>query len=179
MRIITTAVICLFFSLLPSKNFAQVGIGTTTPKSILDIHSFDADNPSATDGILIPRVNVLPSSNPGSDQDGMLVYLTANDGSHERGFQYWNGSKNSWEALVSKEESHSDSETENNNSTIASYTRGVKIVNGEFANKNLNDFDLDLSNTSASVFILNETGREKQSVNITGIKGGTDGRVIT
>ena len=175
MRFITTAAFCVAFALLPLISFSQVGIGTTAPKSLLDINTFDADNPSITDGILIPRVNVLPSSAPGHDQDGMLLYLKQDYGSHKRGFHFWDSQKNEWGDLSSASSSSSDSGV----STTVPYTRGVKIVHDHFANQNLNNYNLNLATSTASVFILTETGNQRQSVNITGITGGTDGRVIT
>ena len=39
---------------------AQVGIGTDSPNSIIDIRATDTITPSNTDGILIPRVKALP-----------------------------------------------------------------------------------------------------------------------
>lgn len=175
MRFITTAAFCAAFALLPLFSFSQVGIGTTAPKSLLDINTFDADNPAATDGILIPRVNVLPSRTPGQDQDGMLLYLKQDYGSHKRGFHFWDSQKNEWGDLSTASSSASNSDV----STTVPYTRGVKIVYGNYANKTINDFDLDLANTNASVFILKETGSQKQSVYINGIAGGTDGRIVT
>lgn len=175
MRFITTAAFCVAFALLPLISFSQVGIGTTAPKSLLDINTFDADNPSVTDGILVPRVNVLPSAAPGNDQDGMLLYLKNDYGSYKRGFHYWDSAKNEWGDLSSASSSSSDSGV----STTVPYTRGVKIVHDHFANQNLNNYNLNLATSTASVFILTETGSQKQSVNFNGIAGGTDGRVIT
>jgi len=65
----------MLFQLFYSLN-AQVGIGTTTPKSSLDITVSDASNPESTDGLLIKRIDVFPAINPTRAQQGMMVYLT-------------------------------------------------------------------------------------------------------
>jgi len=53
--------------------YSQVGIGTTSPKSILDISASVQAAPTIQDGILIPRIDVYPS-NPTVNQQGMLVF---------------------------------------------------------------------------------------------------------
>ena len=78
--------IMLFFGYLSAT--AQVGIGNTDPKSALDISASNTATPSNTDGILIPRIDNFPSSNPAADQDGMLVFVTGN-GTPTKGFYFW------------------------------------------------------------------------------------------
>lgn len=80
---------------------AQVGINTTTPHAQLEIKSSDATNPANTDGILIPKVDVFPATNPTADQDGMLVYLTTDVGANLKGFYFWDNASTSWKALQS------------------------------------------------------------------------------
>lgn len=72
--------------------YSQVGINTTEPQATLDVRGVNHNGPvTATDGILVPRVNSL--ANDGS-QEGQLVYLIENSGSLKSGFYHWNGS--SW-----------------------------------------------------------------------------------
>ena len=85
--------IMLFFGYLSAT--AQVGIGNTDPKSALDISASNTATPSNTDGILIPRIDNFPSSNPAADQDGMLVFVTGN-GTPTKGFYFWNNTTTSW-----------------------------------------------------------------------------------
>jgi len=75
---------------------AQVGIGTTTPKSSLDITVSDSANPTNTDGLLIPRIDIFPAVNPTTAQQGMLVYLTTTVGANAPGFYYWNNTITTW-----------------------------------------------------------------------------------
>ena len=78
-----------------SIGFAQVGIGNTDPKSSLDISASSTSTPANTDGILIPRIDEFPSSDPGADQDGMLVFVTGN-GAPAKGFYYWEKGTTTW-----------------------------------------------------------------------------------
>ncbi|MFK5982364.1 MAG: tail fiber domain-containing protein [Flavobacteriaceae bacterium] len=73
--------IIIFFNI----SIAQVGIGNTNPKATLDITASNVATPSNTDGILIPRVNAFPVTNPTANQDGMLVFLTTT-----KIFYFWN-----------------------------------------------------------------------------------------
>ena len=78
---------------------AQVGIGTTSPQSLLDLAVSDPSNPSYTDGLLIPRLDALPLNTPKAEQHGMLIYLTTATGSKTPGFHYWDmnaGSTGDW-----------------------------------------------------------------------------------
>ncbi|GGG07829.1 hypothetical protein GCM10011344_05480 [Dokdonia pacifica] len=87
---------------------AQVGINTTNPKAILDILASNSTTPSATDGMLIPRISNFPSTNPVADQQSMLVYLTvARTGvnisgtpqDYGVGFYYWDNTIPNWVAI--------------------------------------------------------------------------------
>ncbi|NHN27413.1 hypothetical protein FIA58_017165 [Flavobacterium jejuense] len=78
---------------------AQVGVNTTSPKASLDIQINDATNPTNEDGILIPRIDTFPSSNPTADQNAMLVYLTTVVGTNNPGFYYWDNATTTWIGL--------------------------------------------------------------------------------
>ncbi len=82
--------------LLYSNGSAQVGIGNTTPSAILDISASNQAAPANNDGILIPRVDAFPATNPTATQDSMLIYLTTDVGANEKGFYYWNFSTLEW-----------------------------------------------------------------------------------
>lgn len=84
---------------------AQVGIGTTSPDSQLDIRSSNQATPANNDGILIPKVDTFPAINPTAAQQGMLVYLTTSTTflatTRQPGFYYWNNPTSDWIGLSS------------------------------------------------------------------------------
>ncbi|MEM6517129.1 MAG: hypothetical protein AAF688_13165, partial [Bacteroidota bacterium] len=66
------SLICLIIGLSAS---AQVGVGTTTPNARLDVAAADPSNPTNLDGLIIPRVQSLPTGMT-ANQNGMLTYKT-------------------------------------------------------------------------------------------------------
>ena len=93
----------IFFLLLlfaeSFKVFAQVGIGTASPKAQLDIISNSPGNPEVIDGILIPRIDKFPNSSPSAAQHGMLVFLNKNLPDFPAGFYFWNNNTSKWETI--------------------------------------------------------------------------------
>lgn len=90
----------LFICFFTSNVKAQVGINTTTPNAQLDIRSSNQATPTNTDGILIPKVNTFPATNPTAAQQGMLIYLTTAatfaSVSKQPGFYYWDNATTNW-----------------------------------------------------------------------------------
>ncbi len=84
----------LFF--LSFNAFSQVGINTTSPNAMLDIASSNQAAPSNTDGILIPKIDAFPATNPTAAQQGMMVYLTTAVAGKQPGFYYWDNTTTSW-----------------------------------------------------------------------------------
>ena len=76
--------------------FSQVGINTETPQAMLDVKASNENDPSITDGILIPRVDRLKSLRSGEElpENGMLVFLRGN------GFYYHQDGQ--WISLTSE-----------------------------------------------------------------------------
>ena len=100
----------IFLSLLIlfcANLYAQIGIGTTDPKSTLDING----NPTLateTDGLLPPRIlrsQLINKTGYGTDQIGVIIYVTDLSGTNnaqtinvtEIGFYYFDG--NVWQKL--------------------------------------------------------------------------------
>lgn len=83
--------ILLFLSLycFAIEGFSQVGINTTSPDAQLQIKSSNQANPANTDGILIPKIDAFPVTNPTAAQQGMMVYLTTISAGKSPGFYYW------------------------------------------------------------------------------------------
>ena len=78
---------------------AQVGVYTTAPMASLDVAATNSNTPAATDGILVPRVQAFPVSNPGSEQHGMLLFMEGSSAYAGSGFYYWNNDNTKWVAL--------------------------------------------------------------------------------
>jgi hypothetical protein len=89
-RSILISVLFISFSL-----YSQVGINTTNPQASLDIRATNLNTPSNTDGLLIPRINEFPATNPAASQNGMLVFVTG-AGAPSEGFYYWDQGTTSW-----------------------------------------------------------------------------------
>ncbi len=94
-----------------SKVNAQVGINNTNPKASLDIVSDTPASPNANDGLLIPRLDKLPATNPTADQNAMMIYLNndltgvnisgiAKD--YDFGFYYWDNAETDWVRFLRK-----------------------------------------------------------------------------
>lgn len=74
---------------------AQVGINTTEPKASLDIQSSNQATPANNDGILIPKIDEFPATNPTAAQNGMMVFVTG-AGTPAKGFYFWDHAATSW-----------------------------------------------------------------------------------
>jgi hypothetical protein len=85
--------IVIFFISFQLK--AQVGIGSTNPKSLLEIKSSNPANPSNKDGLLIPKLDNFPTTDPEADQDGMLIYRTT-----DKTIYKWDNADVTWVPLV-------------------------------------------------------------------------------
>lgn len=111
------------------STFSQVGINTTTPNAQLEIKSSNQTTPSNTDGILIPKIDAFPITNPTAVQDGMMVYLTQTVGVNQAGFYFWKNSSSSWmsiNGILSENDPQVSSTTAN---TIPKYN-GTTLVDG-------------------------------------------------
>jgi trimeric autotransporter adhesin len=121
--------------------YGQVGINTTAPDAMLDIRPSDVTNPEPTDGILIPRIDAFPATNPTAAQDGMMVFLTG-AGIPSKGFYYWNQSTTAWIPLASGQTQDADwfrTETTEVSTTITDsiFTLGNVAIGKDIAESSL------------------------------------------
>ncbi len=174
MKIITLALSALLVLFcLPA--ISQVGINTTSPKSILDINSSSSAAPTNTDGILIPRIDVFPSENPGTAQNGMMIFLTTPVGVKNKGFYYWDAPNNKW-VSIGAEEWTAGTNSGGDNLIFATRAKltGTDVVitddgrigfgtsdpieRFEFKGPGDNDMQITSANTNPPNFILYNTG---------------------
>ncbi|MCH2490807.1 MAG: hypothetical protein MK211_11715 [Flavobacteriales bacterium] len=174
MKKITLAIIAVLISTFLGLN-AQVGIGNTDPKSILDIQASNPNSPSYNDGILIPRVNDFPANDPGSHQDGMMIFLTNAVGTYDKGFYYWDDTPKKWINIGAEE--WKDGQNESGDQYI--YATQAKLMGTdmvitddgrigfgtddpverfEFRGPGDNDFQITSANTNPPNYILYNTG---------------------
>ncbi|NQX76606.1 MAG: hypothetical protein HRT75_02615, partial [Gilvibacter sp.] len=89
----------VIFALLALNLNAQVGINNLSPSASLDITASNQATPANTDGLLIPRIDTFPTTDPAAAQHGMLVYLTTTDGGNPPGFYFWNNGTTAWDSI--------------------------------------------------------------------------------
>lgn len=155
--------------------FSQVGINNTSPKSLLDIKASSEGSPSNLDGILIPRVNAFPAINPGTDQNGMMVFLTTSIGEKDKGFYYWDSPNDKWVSIGAEEWKPGINEVGDKliYATRAKLTGTEMVITDdgrigfgtnnpverfEFRGPGDNDFQITSANTNPPNFILYNTG---------------------
>lgn len=143
----------LFALTLFFNNFyAQIGIGTTSPDAQLDIRSSNQATPANNDGILIPKVDVFPATNPTVAQQGMLVYLTTATtfGGNPKpiGFYYWNNPTSDWIGLNSSANGDHDWYEESTTTAPNAITDDMFHTGNVAIGKNTADYPLEIQNTT-------------------------------
>jgi hypothetical protein len=92
----------IYGSTMATTALGKIGIGETDPNAKLQITSSNQATPANTDGIIIPKVDAFPLTNPTAAQNGMMVFLTATAGSNPSGFYYWDNTASAWLAVGAK-----------------------------------------------------------------------------
>ena len=165
-------VACNLFGVL---SFAQVGINTTTPNALLDIRATSATTPTNTDGLLIPKVDVFPATNPTADQQGMLVYLTTTVGTNTPGFYYWDNPTTTWIGLGKDVKAWQlNGNTVNGTTDFMGSTNDADVI---FKRNNVHAGRIGANNTSFGVDALNpaSTGSQNTASGTSSLYSNTTG----
>ena len=165
-------VACHLFGVL---SFAQVGINTTTPNAQLDIRATSATAPSNTDGLLIPKIDVFPTTNPTAAQQGMLVYLTTTVGSNTPGFYYWDNPTATWISLGKDVKAWQlNGNTVNATTDFMGSTNNADVI---FKRNNVRAGRIGETNTSFGVYALNpaSTGNQNTAFGNSSLRFNTTG----
>jgi len=173
-------VACNLFGVL---SFAQVGINTTTPNALLDIRATSATAPTNTDGLLIPKVDVFPTTNPTDAQHGMLVYLTTTSGSNAPGFYYWDNPTTRWVCIGDCASGNNWALAGNTVDATTDFMGSTNDADVIFKRNNVHAGRIGANNTSFGVDALNPASDSEDSENtafgFSSLKANTIGRQNT
>ncbi|MFN8324849.1 MAG: tail fiber domain-containing protein [Flavobacteriaceae bacterium] len=148
---------------------AQVGINTTSPSAQLDIRSSSQATPSNTDGILIPKIDTFPATNPTAAQQGMLVYLTTTSGTDLPGFYYWDNATVDWISISNSKNSWTTTGNTGTNSTT-NFIGTTDNVPLQFRTNNIRSGLLDIQNDN---YAFGENALSQTSPGVQSIAIGT------
>ena len=153
--------ISILFFAVSLVSFGQVGIGNTSPKALLDISANNPSAPSFNDGVLVPRIDAFPSTSPGVDQNGMLVFLTT-----DNSFYYWDNAGSSWKKLA---DSASGWKTTGNTGTVS----GTNFIG------TTDDVDLDIRTNNVVSAKFKSDGDFEITGKMTGVAANLTENTIT
>ncbi|PPK93975.1 hypothetical protein LY01_02197 [Nonlabens xylanidelens] len=175
-----------FLLFIPLLSLGQVGINTIDPKADLEIVAAIPGSPTSETGMLIPRINNFPNTNPGVAQHSMLVYLSDNvtrniTGSnqfYERGFYYWDNNLDNWIPFNNSSVSGDGWQTEGNsglssNSNFIGTTDNVELnfrVNNQEIFRMSNKGQLEILSNVNNILIGKNAGET--------ISGGRENVII-
>lgn len=167
-------VACNLFGVL---SFAQVGINTTTPNAQLDIRATSATAPTNTDGLLIPKVDVFPATNPTDAQHGMLVFLTTAVGIQQPGFYYWDNPTTSWVCIGDCASGNNWALAGNTVDATTDFMGSTNDADVIFKRNNVHAGRIGANNTSFGVDALNpaSTGRQNTASGVSSLQANTTG----
>lgn len=162
-------------------SFAQVGINTTTPNATLDIRATSATAPTNTDGLLIPKVDVFPATNPTAAQQGMLVYLTTTSGSNAPGFYYWDNPTTRWVCIGDCASGNNWALAGNTVDATTDFMGSTNDADVIFKRNNVHAGRIGANNTSFGVAALNPASRgsENTAFGFSSLQANTIGRQNT
>jgi len=165
----------IIFILITTSITAQVGIGNTSPdtNSLLEI----GNATTTTKGLLLPRVNLLATTNPSPlsmDVLGMIVYNKNTAGDVSPGFYYNNGTI--WVRLGAAIDD--DWRTTGNAGTSAAtnFVGTTDNVDFMFRRNDIESGQIGVTNTSLGVnTLLNNAGTNNTALGTDALKSNTSG----
>nr|WP_321236981.1 tail fiber domain-containing protein [uncultured Psychroserpens sp.] len=145
----------------------KIGMNDTSPDARLDIEASNTTSPTNTDGILIPRIDAFPSTNPTANQNGMLVFLNT-----DNSFYFWNNSTTAWQKMSQIERVNDllDGKSDNDGSD-----NGSSLFLG--VNAGANDDSTDNDNVGLGYYALhfNTSGERNTALGSTALISNTTG----
>lgn len=158
--------VVILISLFVTITKAQVGINTTSPNASLEIRSENQANPGNNEGILIPKIDAFPATNPTVAQQGMMVYLTTTVGTNQPGFYYWNNPTISWIPIGNSNNNNWNLTGNNgtNDNTNFIGTLDNTPLNFRVNNNNVGKFNSSLNNYAIGLNTLSQTNPGTQSI---------------
>ncbi len=158
---------------------AQVGIGTTAPDAQLDVRASNQAAPASNDGMLIPKVDVFPATNPTAAQQGMLVFLTTATSflstTRQPGFYYWNNPSSDWIAISSSVNGDHDWYEEGTTTAPDAITDDMFHTGNVAIGKTTADYPLDVETTTATKGINNLMNNSTTGADKFGIENTVSG----
>tara|TARA_B110000967_G_C18866563_1_gene553014 strand:+ start:1029 stop:1619 length:591 start_codon:yes stop_codon:yes gene_type:complete len=145
--------VTLLFFAAGIMSYAQVGVGTTSPTTSLDVvganHTTAPGALASTDGVTVPRVSTDMTASPVSGATvGQLVY---SGHASSTGFYFWDG--DSWEPLVA--------------SPTTSSSKSARVADSDvITNADLNNYVIALVNRQFDLTTL--TPSEGDIINFIG-----------
>jgi trimeric autotransporter adhesin len=161
-----------------AANAQVVGVNTNNPQASLDIRAGNPALPANTDGLLIPRIDAFPLTNPTALQNGMMVYLTNDIGLNLKGFYSWDNAGTTWKAIASPPSTNnwglSGNAGTNSATNFIGTTDNQDLVfkRGAILSGRIND-----SNTSLGYLSLlsNNTGFQNTALGLSAMRFNTTG----
>ncbi len=171
----------MFFAAVIFCN-AQVGINTDTPKATLEIKASNPATPNANDGIIVPRVDAFPATNPTADQQSMMIFLTTTSGVNKPGFYYWDNPTLTWVGISSAANGDKDWLVQSTNETPSDLTQNIYHTGSIAIGTDNSSEKVSIKNEDWPVSIYNSTrvsstdGQDKRGISNV-IEGTSDDNV--
>ena len=167
----------IIFCILSAVALAQVGINTTSPKALFEVAPSDPSAPSNTDGLIAPRINAFPATNPTADQQGMLVYLTTTVGTKQPGFYYWDNPTTSWVGIGGGATGNNWALAGNTVNATTDFMGSTNDADVIFKRNSLRAGRIGINNTSFGLNALNpaSTGIQNTASGVSSLSSNTTG----